>query len=133
MATPARNVSPLGREAPPIYAPETFAHGVSEGDFIVVSSDQKIATVEIKPYFRYVMGTTAFGHLSMSFSHEGSQLAEYFKKYIAKSMESLADPYAATAGPDPFEYRSVPYREFRIVKTKPKWVGSIPPRPINDD
>jgi hypothetical protein len=128
MATTLRIPSPLSREAPPIYAP-----GVFEGDIVTVPSHGAVTIVEIKPSLQPIGGAITFGHLTTSSSHEGSQLAEYFEKYVSRSIESLADPYAAAPGADPFEYRSVPYRGGRMIKAKLKWVGSIPPSPIDDD
>jgi hypothetical protein len=128
MATPARNPSPWSLEGSSIYAP-----GVFESDIVTVSPSGEITSVEIKRCPRRALGVTTFGHPSTSFSYEGTRLAEYFEKNVVRSLQSLADPYGIATGADPFEYRSVPYREGRTIKAKLKWVGSIPPSPINDD
>lgn len=136
MATQARNISPLAQIGPPIYVPG-FAEGdivtLSEGDTVTMSSGS-ITVAETRPAAHTAIGRGIFGLPGAASSLERGQLAEYIEKKIARSMGSLADPYAATAWiDDPFEYRSVPYRKVRTVKAKPRWIGSIPPSPINDD
>jgi hypothetical protein len=99
-----------------------------------VPSNEEITLFEFSRTLRRAMGVIGFSHPSGAFSDEGNQLTDYFEKYVARRMESLADPYAVPIGAeDPFEYRGVPYTERRTVKAKPKWVGAIPPSPIDDD
>jgi hypothetical protein len=74
-----------------------------------------------------------FGSLSLSQASEVGRLNDYFVTNVVRSIEGLADPYGNVTGADPFEYRSVPSRERRIIKAKLKWTGQIPPSPINDD
>src|SRR6266436_5691015 len=110
MATPVRNLSPWSREASPIYAPGAstfgvfapgaFASRVFASDFII-RSDQKITMFEIKPFFRHAIGPTTFGHLSTSFSHEGSHLAEYFEKICSKKYGRSCRPVCNHDGRGP--------------------------------
>jgi hypothetical protein len=125
MATAARNLIVWSRDNRPIYAPGAFGGAVN---VVTLPLDQESA-IELQASG----GGLIFGHSSMSHGFEARQLTEYFVKYVVRSMEGLADPYGSASGEDPFEYRSVPYRQGRTIRAKVEWIGSIPPSPIDDD